>query len=56
MTNPDPRFHGQPTMDGTGEQKSLKKMLIERGFDVTGMKAKCSPLLLSVDLKIYRTS
>jgi hypothetical protein len=46
MTNPDPCFHGIPQKMTTasGEAKGLKAVLEERGFDIKGLKAKCSPV------------
>ncbi|KIL54192.1 hypothetical protein M378DRAFT_188729 [Amanita muscaria Koide BX008] len=47
QSNPDPRFRGQVQnmiVDATGEQKGLVDTLKERGFNVTGMKTKCSPV------------
>jgi hypothetical protein len=46
MTNPDPRFCGNPQKMTTasGEAKGLKAVLEERGFDIKGLKAKCSPV------------
>ena len=47
ITNPDPQFRGQVQkmiVEGTGEQKGLEQTLRERGFNVTGMRAKCSPV------------
>jgi len=45
-TNPDPRFRRQLQKMKTddGKQKGLQQTLEECGFDVTGMKAKCSPV------------
>ena len=46
MSNPDPRYRGliqKMTLDN-GEQKGLQQTLQERGFDVSGMRAKCSPV------------
>ena len=44
--NPDPRFHGNPQKMTTasGEVKGLKAVLEEHGFDIKGLKAKCSPV------------
>ena len=46
QSNPDPQFRGVPqemiTMEG--EVKGLKDCLEGHGFDVSGMKAKCSPV------------
>ena len=46
QSNPDPRFRGQPQQMTTssGQQKGLKVVLEERGFDVSHLKAKCSPV------------
>ena len=43
MSNPDPTYRGKPQKmtDETGQQKGLKQVLEERGFDVLGMRAKC---------------
>ena len=46
MSNPDSRYCGliqKMTLDN-GEQKGLKQTLQERGFDISGMRAKCSPV------------
>ena len=46
MINPDPRYRGLPqkmTLE-SGEPKGLQQTLQERGFDVTGMRAKSSPV------------
>lgn len=46
MNNPDPQYRGLPQrmkLDN-GEPKGLQQTLEERGFDVTGMRAKCSPV------------
>ncbi|KDR79134.1 hypothetical protein GALMADRAFT_137026 [Galerina marginata CBS 339.88] len=44
-TNPYPEFRGkvQKMTTEPGEQKGLQQTLGERGFDVTGKRAKCSP-------------
>ena len=44
--NPDPHFQGQPQQMTTssGQQKGLKAVLEERGFDVLRLKAKCAPV------------
>jgi hypothetical protein len=46
MTNPDPHFCGnlQKMTTASGEAKGLKAILEERGFDIKGLKAKCSPV------------
>jgi hypothetical protein len=46
QSNPDPQFHGvhQEMITLQGEAKSLKDCLEEHGFDVSRMKAKCSPI------------
>jgi len=46
MSNPDPRFRGHPQKMTTvsGEAKGLKAVLEERGFNIKGLKAKCSPV------------
>ena len=46
LSNPDPRFCGirQEMITPDGEAKGLKDCLEERGFDVSHMKAKCSPV------------
>jgi hypothetical protein len=38
--------HGKPQKMTTasGEAKGLQAVLVERGFDVSGLKAKCSPV------------
>ena len=46
MSNPDSRHRGliqKMTLDN-GEQKRLQQTLQERGFDISGMRAKCSPV------------
>jgi len=46
MNNPHEGLRGKPqkmTTD-TGEAKGLKQVLEERGFNVAGMSAKCSPV------------
>jgi len=46
MNNPHERLCRKPqkmTMD-TSEAKGLKQVLEERGFNITGMSAKCSPV------------
>jgi hypothetical protein len=46
MNNPYAKFHGKPqkmTME-TGEAKGLQQTLEECGFDVRGMRVKCSPV------------
>jgi hypothetical protein len=45
-SNPYPEFRGkvQKMMTDKGEQKGLQQTLEERGFDVKGMRAKCSPV------------
>ena len=46
QSNPDPRFCGvhQEMITQQGEAKGLKDCLEEHGFDVSRMKAKCSPV------------
>jgi len=46
MNNPHAEFRGKPQKMTTeaGEAKGLKLVLEERGFNVTGMSAKCSPV------------
>ena len=43
---PYPEFRGkvQKMTTDKGEQKGLQQTLEEQGFDVTGMRAKCSPV------------
>ncbi|KAG5221653.1 DDE family endonuclease [Salix suchowensis] len=46
MSNPDPRFRGKPqkmTLPN-GSPKGLKSVLEERGFNITKLRAKCSPV------------
>lgn len=46
MSNPEPLFRGLPqkmTLE-TGEPKGLQQTLEERGFNIMGMRAKCSPV------------
>ena len=46
MSNPELCFRGLPqkmTLE-TGEPKGLQQTLEERGFNITGMRAKCSPV------------
>jgi hypothetical protein len=45
-SNPDPQFRSQAQSMTTtsGEAKGLKQTLEERGFDVSKLKAKCSPV------------
>lgn len=45
-TNPVEALRGKPQSIKTadGEQKGLKDVLEKRGFDVSGMRAKCSPV------------
>ncbi|EIN05877.1 hypothetical protein PUNSTDRAFT_115780 [Punctularia strigosozonata HHB-11173 SS5] len=46
MNNPAVQYRGKPqkmTMDD-GRPKGLEQVLAERGFDVKGMQAKCSPV------------
>ena len=48
MSNPEPHFRGLPqkmTLE-TGEPKGLQQTLEERGFNIVGMRAKCSPVCL----------
>ena len=46
QSNPDPQFCGvhQEMITAQGEAKGLKDCLEECGFDVSRMKAKCSPV------------
>ena len=46
MNNPSAEFHGKPQKMTTesGEAKGLQQTLKERGFDVHGMRVKCSPV------------
>ncbi len=46
MDNPCAEFRGKPQKMTTteGKAKGLKQTLEERGFDVQGMRAKCSPV------------
>lgn len=46
QSNPDPRYHGQPQsmVTSSGEAKGLKQVLEERGFNISKLKAKCSPV------------
>lgn len=46
QSNPDPRYRGQPQsmMTASGEAKGLKQVLEERGFNISKLKAKCSPV------------
>jgi hypothetical protein len=45
-SNPDPRYRGQLQSMTTpaGEAKGLKQVLEERGFNVSNLKSKCSPV------------
>ncbi|KAF7984968.1 hypothetical protein HWV62_9917 [Athelia sp. TMB] len=45
-SNPDQRFRGQPQKMTTssGEAKGLQAVLEERGFNVSRLRAKCSPV------------
>ncbi|KAF8260779.1 hypothetical protein EI94DRAFT_1811267 [Lactarius quietus] len=45
MSNPEPHFRGLPQKMEleNGEPKGLQQTLEERGFNVAGMRAKCSP-------------
>lgn len=45
-TNPYPQFRGQVQKMTTenGKQKGLQQTLEERGFNVAGLRAKCSPV------------
>jgi len=46
MSNPEPHYRGLPqkmTLKN-GEPKGLQRTLEERGFNVAGMRAKCSPV------------
>ncbi|KAF8588139.1 hypothetical protein K439DRAFT_1658713 [Ramaria rubella] len=44
--NPTPEYHGilQRMTTDSGQQKGLEQTLKERGFNVSGLKAKCSPV------------
>ena len=46
QSNPDPHFRGQPQkmMTSSGQPKGLQAVLEERGFNVSHLKAKCSPV------------
>ena len=46
QSNPDPRFRGQPQKmtSSSGQQKGLQAVLEERGFNVSHLKAKCTPV------------
>ena len=46
QSNPDPRYRGQPQsmVTPSGEAKGLKQVLEERGFNISKLKAKCSPV------------
>ena len=46
MNNPQPQFCGkiQKITAEAGKAKGLKQVLEERGFNITGMSAKCSPV------------
>jgi hypothetical protein len=46
MSNPDPCYRGllQKMTLENGEAKGLQQTLEERGFNITGMRAKCSPV------------
>ncbi|KAF8223820.1 hypothetical protein L208DRAFT_1411337, partial [Tricholoma matsutake] len=46
QSNPDPCFQGQPQKMTTssGQQKGLQAVLEERGFNVSCLKAKCTPV------------
>jgi len=45
QSNPDPSKHGLPQkMTNDGKPKGLKSVLEERGFDLTGLRSKCSPV------------
>lgn len=46
MNNPSAEFRGKPQKMTTesGEAKGLQQTLKERGFDVHGMRVKCSPV------------
>jgi len=46
QSNPDPRYRGQPQsmVTSSGEAKGLKQVLEERGFNISKLKAKCSPV------------
>jgi hypothetical protein len=45
-SNPDPTFRGkqQKMTTTSGQAKGLNNVLTERGFDVTGLRAKCAPV------------
>ena len=68
MSNPEPRFRGLPQKMRleSGEPKGLQQTLEKRGFNIAGMRAKCSPfaqlrtnaaawLASSASKKIFRT-
>jgi len=46
LNNPHPEFHGkaQSMTTEAGAAKGLRQMLEERGFDMQGMCAKCTPV------------
>jgi len=46
QSNPDSRYHGQPQsmVTPSGEAKGLKQVLKEQGFNISKLKAKCSPV------------
>ena len=46
QSNPDPHFCGQhqSMTTASGEAKGLQAVLQERGFDVSRLRAKCSPV------------
>ena len=46
LNNPRPEFRGkaQSMTTEAGEAKGLRQTLEERGFDVQGMRAKCTPV------------
>jgi len=46
QSNPNPCYCGQPQsmVTPSGEAKGLKQVLEERGFNISKLKAKCSPV------------
>lgn len=47
-SNPDPRFRSHPQLMTTaiGKQKGLQTVLEERGFNISGLRAKCKPVCM----------
>ncbi|KAF8585146.1 hypothetical protein K439DRAFT_1344160, partial [Ramaria rubella] len=43
-SNPTPEYHGILQTTDSGQQKGLEQTLKEHGFNVSGLKAKCSPV------------